>query len=112
MSRFCLLAWAEPGDSSASRSGDDTEDDDTADLLPPEEDEQISGSYRDALNPNKPLGRAVNDACAELDHLGQLEREQLEQAQALLSKLGYKGSIFTSPSGDQPDGEDGENEDG
>ncbi|CAG9466082.1 unnamed protein product [Pedinophyceae sp. YPF-701] len=76
------------------------EEEDVEEFLLPEEDEEIPGSYRDAMNPNKPLGRAVANACEELDHLGELERDQLQQADALLKQLGVKKSIFDVPEAD------------
>ncbi|KAL4447784.1 hypothetical protein ABPG75_005003 [Micractinium tetrahymenae] len=65
--------------------------------LLPEEDVEIPGSYRDAMTSNTPLGRAVKGACDELDSLGELERQTLEEAEGLLKKLGFKGSLFAAP---------------
>jgi hypothetical protein len=56
------------------------------------------------MSSNTPLGKAVKDACAELDTLAGLERETLEEAEKLLKQLGYKGSLFDSGSGNNPDG--------
>lgn len=55
---------------------------------------QIPGTYRDAMSSNTQLGKAIKDACNELDILGKLENETLTEADALLKKLGYKGSLF------------------
>ena len=49
--------------------------------------EQIRGN---SLNPNTPLGRAVADACEELEDLAKIEREVQDEAFALLEKLGMK----------------------
>ncbi|KAF5832831.1 hypothetical protein DUNSADRAFT_11170 [Dunaliella salina] len=59
--------------------------------LSPEEDEQVPGSYADAMNPNSKLGKAVKAACAELEELNNLELEILDQAQDVLKRLGVKG---------------------
>ena len=40
--------------------------------LLPEEDYEVPGGYTDSLSSNTQLGRAVNDACLELDALGKL----------------------------------------
>jgi len=50
------------------------------------------------MSSNTQLGKAVRDACAELDALAELEQEALSEADALLKKLGYKGSIFNMDS--------------
>ncbi len=57
------------------------------DLLLESEDWAVRGS---SLNPNTKLGRAVADACDELDELGKLEREVQEEAFALLKALDSK----------------------
>lgn len=56
----------------------------------PDEDYTVPGGYQDSLSSNTPLGRAVREACDELDHLAQLEGEVLGEASALLAKLGIK----------------------
>lgn len=66
---------------------------------------QIPGNYRDAMTSNTPLGKAVKEACAELDTLAALERETLSEADALLKKLGLKTSIFDVPAGSGGEGE-------
>jgi hypothetical protein len=58
---------------------------------------QVPGGYRDAMSGNTPLGKAVRGACDELDALGALELDTLNQAEALLKSVGYKGSLFTAP---------------
>ena len=68
-----------PGDVSQDEEGDVPEDEF---LL-----EQIRGN---SLNPNTPLGRAVADACEELEDLAKIEREVQDEAFALLEKLGMK----------------------
>lgn len=42
--------------------------------LLPEEDEEIAGTYKDALSTKTPLGKAVAGACDELEALGSLVR--------------------------------------
>ena len=49
------------------------------------------------MTSNTPLGKAVKDACNELDTLVALERETLTEADALLKKLGIKTSLFDVP---------------
>ena len=49
------------------------------------------------MSSNTPLGKAIKEVCSELDTLGELERETLEEADALLKKLGLKTSIFDVP---------------
>jgi hypothetical protein len=55
---------------------------------------QIPGTYRDAMSGNTQLGKAVRDACEELDTLAALEMETLNEAEQLLKKVGFKGSLF------------------
>ena len=80
---------------------------------------QVPGGVNDSISSNTKLGRAVNDACAELEALGKLacpapeavsllllsaciaeacdamqEREQLEQANDLLRKLGISEDML------------------
>lgn len=55
---------------------------------------QVPGTYRDAMSANTQLGKAVRDACEELDTLSALERETLNEAEELLKKVGFKGSLF------------------
>jgi hypothetical protein len=43
----------------------------------------------------------VSGACDELDALGSLERQTLEEAEGLLKKLGFKGSLFAVPPAQQ-----------
>lgn len=40
--------------------------------LLPEEDPEIPGTYKDAMSSNTQLGKAVKEACDELDTLGTL----------------------------------------
>ncbi len=49
---------------------------------------QVPGGYKDSLSSNTELGRAVRDACNELDHLSDLEQDQLSKANDLLKQLG------------------------
>ncbi|PSC69426.1 hypothetical protein C2E20_7059 [Micractinium conductrix] len=78
----------------ATSGGDPPAAEDEPQGLLPEEDAQIPGGYRDAMSSNTPLGKAVRGVCEELDTLGGLERQTLEEAEALLKQLGFKGSLF------------------
>ena len=60
---------------------------DEKDLLLEGEDWTVRGN---SLNPNTPLGRAVSDACEELEDLAKLERQIQDEAFAILEKLGVK----------------------
>jgi hypothetical protein len=55
---------------------------------------QIPGTYQDAMSKKTKLGAAIRDACNELDTLGSLEQSMLQEAEDLLKKVGYKGSLF------------------
>lgn len=66
-------------------------------LPPPSLLLQVPGTYMDAMSGNTPLGKAIRGACEELDTLGSLERDTLNEAEALLKSVGYKGSLFTPP---------------
>lgn len=55
---------------------------------------QIPGTYKDAMNNKTELGSAIRDACSELDALGSLEQNILQEAEGLLKQVGYKGSLF------------------
>ena len=59
------------------------------------------------MTSNTPLGKAVKDACAELDTLAALERRTLNEADALLKKLSLKSSIFDVPAGSGSEEESG-----
>ena len=54
------------------------------------------------MSSNTKLGKAIKDACNELDTLASLERDTLEEANELLRKLGYKGSIFEAGNPQSP----------
>ena len=54
----------------------------------------VPGNASGLLTSNTELGKAVNEACDEMHHLGGLENDVLQEAQGLLEKLGYKKSIF------------------
>lgn len=66
---------------------------------------QIPGTYRDAMTSNTPLGKAIKEACSELDNLAALEKETLTEADALLKKLGLKSSLFDVPEAKSNDNE-------
>jgi len=66
--------------------------------LLPEEDQEVPGTYWDALNGNTKLGKAVRAACEELEHLNELEMGVLHECDVLLKKLGMKGSLFQTSS--------------
>ncbi|DBB01224.1 hypothetical protein WJX77_012314 [Trebouxia sp. C0004] len=72
--------------------------------LSQEDDWTVPGGYQDSLSSNTELGRAVQDACEELNNLSNLEKESLTEASKLLQKLGYKGDIFQRTN--QPDASD------
>lgn len=77
------LSSAYPAKASSSAPGDNDET--------PDEDQEVFEQIRgNSLNPNTPLGRAVANACAELEDLAKLEREIQDEAFALLKKLGVK----------------------
>lgn len=57
------------------------------------------------MSSNTELGKAIKSVCNELDTLGELERNTLEEANSLLQKLGYKGSLFDMP--ESQESEDG-----
>lgn len=68
--------------------------------LLPEEDYEVPGTYMDAMSSQTKLGKAVKAAVEELEHLGNLEAEVLQECDDLLKQLGMKGSLFGS--GDNP----------
>ncbi|KAK9807301.1 hypothetical protein WJX73_009731 [Symbiochloris irregularis] len=70
--------------------------------LAPEEDWEVPGGVNDSLSQNTKLGRAVHDACLELDALSVLEKENLTKASDLLRQLGYKGDLFQVEEGEEP----------
>jgi hypothetical protein len=57
------------------------------------------------MTSNTPLGKAIKEACSELDNLAALEKETLTEADALLKKLGLKSSIFDVPEAKSSDSE-------
>jgi hypothetical protein len=69
------------------------------DGLTQEEDWVVPGSNLGSLSQNTELGQAVNLACDELDHLGNLETGVLQQADDILKKFGFKTKILE---GSQP----------
>lgn len=86
---------AEPDGAAQSSQSQQQEEQEFEGLLP-EEDIEIPGTYFDAMNSQTKLGKAVRAAVEELEHLGDLEVEVLQQCDDLLKKLGMKGSIFGS----------------
>jgi hypothetical protein len=62
--------------------------------LAPEEDAEVPGGYTEAMSASTRLGKAIRSACDELDTLAALEDQTLREADALLGKLGVKGSLF------------------
>jgi hypothetical protein len=77
----------------ASSSGPDGDEDDFEGLTP-EEDWEVGGSNLGSLSKNTELGRAVDAACDELEHLGHLENETLQQADDILKKFGFKPAVM------------------
>ena len=51
-----------------------------------------------------PTHHPLQGACEELGALGALEAQQLQDAEALLKSIGWKGSLFSGGSG-TPDGD-------
>jgi len=86
--RPSLRQCASPNDAKHSQ------DDEEFEGLTPEEDWTVPGGYQDSLSSNTELGRALQEACDELDNLSTLEKDSLSQASELLQKLGYKGNIM------------------
>lgn len=65
-----------------------THDGEEEEVLEPEDEfllEEVQGSSLKSLN--SPLGKAVSDACDELEQLASLEREVQREAFAILDKL-------------------------
>ncbi|CAL5223377.1 g5882 [Coccomyxa viridis] len=85
----CKQRWSVPV---SIREGEPQEDD--FDGLSKEEDWTVPGGAFDSLSSNTQLGKAVQQACDELDTLVTLERQSLTDAQDMLKKLGYKGNIL------------------
>ncbi|QDZ24509.1 hypothetical protein HOP50_13g70480 [Chloropicon primus] len=73
-------------------------------LLLESEDWTVRGN---SLNPNTPLGRAVADACEELEDLAKLERQVQDEAFALLEKLGMKQTLVREEEEEEREGESG-----
>jgi hypothetical protein len=92
-----VLCFSSPSEEGETQAEEEEED---LDLLTEEEDWAVRGN---SLNPNSPLGRAVADACTELEDLGQLEKQVNEQAFELLKKLGVKTNEIES--GPEPEKE-------
>lgn len=92
----------------AGSSGPDDEIDDDFEGLTPEEDWVVPGSNMGKLSKNTELGRAVDAACDELDHLGGLEDDMLQEADDILKKFGFKPVVMQPAQG--ADEEDGEGE--
>ena len=66
-------------------------------VLRPEDDWAIPGNYQDAMSSKTELGKALRQACQEIDALSQLEGDILKQAEEVLKNAGFKGSIFATP---------------
>jgi hypothetical protein len=75
--------------------------------LTPEEDWVVPGPNTGSLSQNTELGKAVNAACDELEHLGGLESEMLQQADDVLRKFGFK-PVVMQPARRAQEGSDGE----
>lgn len=58
------------------------------------------------MNSKTELGAAIKDACSELDALKNLEESVIQEAEELLKGVGFKGSLFSSSSNQQQEGED------
>eukprot|EP00208_Stichococcus_sp_RCC1054_P001042 CAMPEP_0206142044 /NCGR_PEP_ID=MMETSP1473-20131121/15216_1 /ASSEMBLY_ACC=CAM_ASM_001109 /TAXON_ID=1461547 /ORGANISM="Stichococcus sp, Strain RCC1054" /LENGTH=161 /DNA_ID=CAMNT_0053536859 /DNA_START=119 /DNA_END=604 /DNA_ORIENTATION=- len=104
VSRVAMPSGRQPQHICAAGTGDepDKEDEENEEnLLTEEEDWEVPGSIVDARNPRSKLGKAIKEAAEEMNHFGDLERENLQQAQALLEKLGYKGNIMKTDGDDE-----------
>mmetsp|Transcript_15904 Transcript_15904/g.40566 ORF Transcript_15904/g.40566 Transcript_15904/m.40566 type:complete len:218 (+) Transcript_15904:70-723(+) len=66
-------------------------------LLTEEEDWTVEGSN---LNPRTALGKAVSDACDELEHLAQLERETQKEVFDRLESFGFKVQVVEEEDND------------
>ena len=107
-----LAACATPDASQPKKSPAQPEDDiDDFEGLQPEEDWEVPGNPLATLSQNTEIGKAVNDACDELDHLGGLEADVLQQAQDVLKKFGYSTNVtITKPAeGESAQENDGQN---
>jgi hypothetical protein len=72
--------------------------------LTAEEDWVVPGTNLSSLSLNTELGQAVDAACDELDHLGAMENEVLQEADDILKKFGFKPQILASkPSAPESD---------
>lgn len=81
--------------SEPTKSGTDDEEDDFEGLSP-EDDWVVPGNNLGSLSQNTELGRAVDGACDELEHLAGLETGVLQEADDILKKFGFKSSILTN----------------
>lgn len=84
----------------------DDEDDDFEGLAE-EDDWVVPGNNMGSLSLNTELGRAVDGACDELEHLAGMETDILQEADDILKKFGFKSGILTAPTkeSDSPDAE-------
>lgn len=89
-----------------ARSVDD-EDDDFFEGLAEEDDWVVPGNSVGSLSLNTELGRAVDGACNELEHLAGMEADVLQEADDILKKFGLKSGILSSPT-KEPDSSDGQ----
>jgi hypothetical protein len=62
-------------------------------------DWEVPGHGLSSLSQNTELGQAVSSACDEMEHLSGLESANLQKAQDVLKKFGYKKSLFDAPAG-------------
>jgi len=83
-----------PLPSSPDSSQEQPDDTDPDAGLTPEEDWVVPGTYQDAQSSKTELGKALRDAIEEVDALGNLEKDMLQQADELLKSMGYKRSLF------------------
>ena len=100
-----MCSATDPKKEASSESGGSTED---FDGLTEEEDWVVPGTNLGSLSKNTELGRAVDAACDELEHLGGLESEALQQADDILKKFGFKAAIM-QPGAEEQQGGDGGN---
>lgn len=76
--------------------------------LSEDEDFEIPGNFLEAMSSNTPLGKALREACKELDHLGGVELEIMNSYDSALAKLGVKSRVAATRTAPQPEEEEEE----
>lgn len=83
--------------SEPQQSSMENEDDEEFQGLTEEEDWVVPGTNMGSLSLNTDLGKAVDGACDELEHLAGLETDLLQEADDILKQFGFKSSILKTP---------------